>query len=188
MSTLQSLITLVRYQPWFFLVTLLAWGIFHSLPLGIALLIQEIFYVLKGSTEIGMNIWTLLALVVATSLFRVTVMIGGVWLWSTAYYTLASLIRRNIFDWIMTGPGSKKLPGSPGESVTRFRDDVHEVLMSIENWTDLPGIMFMTIGGIILMANIDPLVALIAMAPLVGVLILGYAVGEKIQPLPTCYT
>ena len=181
MSTLRSVIILIRYQPWFFLVTCLAWGVFHSLPLVIALLIREIFDVLSGSSAIGMNVWTLLALIVATSLSRVTVMVGGVWLWSTAYYTLASLIRRNIFDWIMTGPGTKRLPGSPGEAITRFRDDVHEVLMTVENWTDFTGILFMLVGGIVVMANIDPFVALVAMAPLVGVLIFGYAVGDKIQ-------
>ena len=181
MSTLKSVLTLVRYQPWFFLITCLAWGIFHSLPLVIALLGREVFDVLGNTSTIGLNVWTILALIVATSLSRVTVMVGGVWLWSTAYYTLASLIRRNIFDWIMTGPGTKKLPGSPGESVTRFRDDVHEVLMTVENWTDFSGIIFMLVGGIVVMANIDPLMALVAMAPLVGVLIFGYAVGNKIQ-------
>ncbi|MGE3802809.1 MAG: ABC transporter ATP-binding protein [Candidatus Kapaibacterium sp.] len=181
MSTLKSLITLVRYQPWFFLITCLAWGIFHSLPLFIALLGREVFDALSNTSGMGMSVWTILALIVATSLSRVTVMIGGVWLWSTAYYTLASLIRRNIFDWIMTSPGSKKLPGSPGEAVTRFRDDVHEVLMTVENWTDFSGIFFMLVGSIVVMANIDPLIALVAMAPLVGVLIFGYAVGDKIQ-------
>ena len=200
MSTLKSVITLVRYRPWFFLITCLAWGVFHSLPLLIALLGrqvfdaltrtspfliplvgQEAFDALNHTSGIGLNVWTILALMVATSLSRVTVMIGGVWLWSTAYYTLASLIRRNIFDWIMTGPGTKKLPGSPGEAVTRFRDDVHEVLMTVENWTDFSGIFFMLVGSIVVMVNIDPLVALVAMAPLVGVLIFGYAVGNKIQ-------
>ena len=181
MSTLASLIRLVRYQPWFFLLTCLAWGVFHSLPLGIALLGREVFDALNGTSGLGLNVWTILALMVATSLTRVTVMIGSVWLWSTEYYTLAALLRRNIFDWIMTGPGSKKLPGSPGESVTRFRDDVHEVLLSVENWTDFPGIIFTLVGGIVIMANIDPLVALVSMIPLIGVLIYGYAVGNKIQ-------
>lgn len=181
MTTNRSLIRLIRYRPWYFLLTCLTWGVFHSLPILSAFLMRDIFEILAGDAAAGSNVWTLLALIVATALTRVSVMVGGVWLWSTTYYTLASLLRRNVFDWIMTGPGTRRLPDSPGEAVTRFRDDVQEVMNSLENVTDVTGILFMLTGGLIVMATIDPLITLVAMAPLVGVLIYGYAVGDKIQ-------
>ena len=181
LSTFQSLLTLARYRPWFFAATALAWGVFHSMPLLLGLLIGEVFSVLAGETGFGLNIWTLLALVVATSVSRVTVMVGGVWLWSTAYYTMISLIRRNLFDWIMTGPGTHRLPGSPGDAVTRFRDDANEVLMSLENWTDFSGIAMMAVGGVIVMANIDLEVTAVAMIPLIGIFIFSYSLSERIQ-------
>ncbi len=181
MTTLQSLTRLARYRPWFFLVNCLAWGVFHSIPILLALLIREVFNVLASEPGIGLDLWTLLALLVATSIARVSVMVGAVWLWSTAYYTLISLIRRNLFDWIMTGPGTHRLPGSPGDAVTRFRDDAHEVLMSLENWTDFTGIAMMVVGGLIIMVGIDAEVTLVAMIPLVGILIFSYAVSERVQ-------
>lgn len=181
MTTLQGLTRLVAYRPWFFAANCLAWGVFHSLPLLLALLIREVFNILSGGAGIGLDIWTVLALIVATSLARVSVMVGGVWLWSTAYYTLIALVRRNVFDWIMTGPGTRRLPGSPGEAVTRFRDDAHEVLMSLENWTDFSGIVGMVIGAVIIMAGVDPEVTVVAMIPLLGILIFSYSVSERVQ-------
>ena len=181
MTTLQGLIRLVAYRPWFFAANCAAWGVFHSIPLLLALLIREVFNILSNEAAMGLNIWTVLALIVATSVARVSVMVGGVWLWSTAYYTLIALVRRNIFDWIMTGPGTRRLPGSPGEAVTRFRDDAHEVLMSLENWTDFSGIAGMLVGAIIIMAGIDPEVTVVAMIPLLGILIFSYSVSERVQ-------
>lgn len=181
MTTLQGLTRLVRYRPWFFAVTCLAWGVFHAIPLLLALLIREVFTILAGESGIGLDIWTLLALLVATSLSRVSVMVGGVWLWSTAYYTLIALLRRNVFEWIMTGPGTRRLPSSPGEAVTRFRDDAHEVLMSLENWTDFTGIAAMLVGALVIMAGIDLEVTLVAMIPLLGILLFSLSVGDRIQ-------
>lgn len=181
MYTIRNILKLILYRPGLFLLTSLCWAAFHSAPILIGLLTREIFNAMSGEASTGMGIWTLLALLVATSLTRVTIMVGGVWTWSTVYYVLGSLVRRNIFDWIMNGPGTRKLPGSPGEAVTRFRDDVDEILEYVENTTDFTGIAVMATVAVLIMASIDPVVTLVAILPLVGIFIFGYSVGGRIR-------
>ena len=181
MNTIQNIWKLLRYKPGLFLLTSLCWGAFHSTPIFIGLLVREIFNVMAGDATAGYDIWTLLAFLVGMSLGRVSIMIGGVWTWSTLYYILGSLVRRNIFDWIMNGPGTRKLPSSPGEAVTRFRDDIDELMEYVENVTDFAGIAMMATGAIIIMANVDPVITVVALLPLIGIFIFGYSVGGKIR-------
>lgn len=181
MKTLRNIFKLISYRPGLFILTSLCWGAFHSAPILIGLLTREIFNTMSGQSSTDMGIWSLLALLVATSLTRVTIMIGGVWTWSTVYYLLGSLVRRNLFDWIMNGPGTRRLPGSPGEAVTRFRDDVDELLEYVENATDFTGIAVMATTAVIIMSAVDPLITLVAVLPLVGIFIFGYSVGGRIR-------
>ncbi len=181
MQTIRNIWKLLKYRPGLFFVTSLCWGAFHSSPIFIGLLVREIFNTMSGDASVGFDVWSLLAFLVAVSLGRVVIMIGGVWTWSTLYYTLGSLVRRNIFDWIMNGPGTRKLPGSPGEAVTRFRDDVDELMEYVENVTDFTGIAVMATAAIIIMAKVDPVITVVALLPLIGIFIFGYSVGGRIR-------
>lgn len=42
-------------------------------------------------------------------------------------YTIAALLRVNLFEHIMNRPGARALPSSPGEAISRFREDVDEI-------------------------------------------------------------
>lgn len=181
MQTLRNIGKLLRYRPGLFLLTSLCWAFFHSMPIFIGLLVREIFNAMSGDASVNLDIWSLLALLVAVSLARVLIMVGGVWTWATMYYTVGSLVRRNIFDWIMNGPGTRKLPGSPGEAVTRFRDDVDELTEYVENVTDFTGIAVMATAAITIMAQVDPIITLVALLPLIGIFIFGYSVGGRIR-------
>lgn len=181
MTTIQSTIRLIRYRPWLFLLTSLCWGLFHSLPLAAGLLTREIFNTLSGKESIGFDVWTILAMVVGVSLARVSIMAGGVWTWSTLFFTLGALMRRNMLAWLVDGPGTRRVPASPGESVTRFRDDVDEVMEYVEGWTDFSGFAITAIVAIIIMFTIAPTITAVVLIPLAGMLIFGHRMGGYIR-------
>ena len=181
MTTIQSTIRLIRYRPWLFLLTSLCWGCFHALPLAAGLLTREIFNELGGKGEVGFDVWTLLALVVGVSLARVSIMIGGVWTWSTLFFTLGSLMRRNMLAWLVDGPGTRRVPASPGESVSRFRDDVDEVMEFVEGWTDFTGFAITAVVAIIIMFMIAPTITFVVLVPLAGMLFFGHKMGGYIR-------
>lgn len=181
MTTIQKTIRIVRYRPWLFLGTSLCWGAFHSLPLVTGLLTKAIFDSLSGKAAVGFDVWTLLGLMVATSITRVSIMMAGVWSWSTVFFTFGSLMRHNLLGWLVTGPGTRTVPSSPGESVSRFRDDVDEVLEFVEGWTDFTGFAITAVVALVIMYMTNPLITLVVLLPLAGIFLVGHRLGGHIR-------
>jgi ATP-binding cassette, subfamily B, bacterial len=181
MNTDQLTLRLVRYRPWFFLGTCVLWSSVHALPVVVGLISRSIFDTLSGTAPASIGIWSLLGLMAATMATRVTMMYGGVYAWSTTFYTLGSVLRRNMLAWVVSGPGTRKLPDSPGEAVSRFRDDVDEVMEYVEGWTDGGGITVSAIVSVTIMLTINPLMTLLVVLPLVGILVFGHRVGGTIR-------
>lgn len=181
MYTLRFIIHLIRYRPWLFLLNCLAWGSHHALPIAAGLVTREIFDSLGGQTQAGWDITTLLVLLGCVALTRILIMTGGVWAWSTLYYTIVLLLRHNMLQWLVTGSGTRSLPDSPGEAVSRFRDDVEEVADYIEGWTDFSGFAAFAIVALIIMSRIDPMITLVMLLPLIGIGVVAHRVGGRIR-------
>lgn len=181
MTTERLTLRLVRYRPWLFLATCVLWSTVHALPIVVGLLSRSIFDTLSGAAPASIGVWSLLGLMAATMGTRLTLMYGGVYAWSTTLFTLGSLVRRNMLAWIVTGPGTRKLPDSPGEAVSRFRDDVDELMELVEDWTDGVGIIGAAIIAVVIMGTINPLMTALVLLPLLGILVFGHRVGGHIR-------
>src|SRR5207244_1366718 len=126
-------------------------------PLATGFFLRAFFDALTNGTGLGLNLWTLLALVAAVEVARLAVYYGAVVSWVAWWVTAQALLRRNLLDWLARGPGGD-LPGSPGEAVSRFRDDAEDVLMFIDTWIDLGGLVVFALVALAIMATIDPLI------------------------------
>jgi ABC-type multidrug transport system fused ATPase/permease subunit len=174
MTTSAYTLRLIRYRPKLFLLNCLLWGTHHALPLVAGLVSREIFNSLSGKANAGFNIWTLVAMLAGVAIGRIGVFAIGVRAWPSLFYTIQGLLRRNMLDWIVRGPGTRRLPDSPGEAVSRFRDDVDEVLEYIEGWTDFGGFFAFAVVAVIVMYRIDPMTTLVVLLPLVGIIIVAH--------------
>jgi len=178
---LRSIYRLLRYRPGLFALNCMAWGIFHSLPLAIGLIMREIFNALSGGTDAGLSPWTLIALLVATAAGRMLDFRLGVRSWTTLLYTLECLLRRNMLEWLVQGPGARSLPDAPGETISRFRDDVEDTLQFVESCTDFTGFALYAVIALIIMAGINPIITLVVFLPLVGISVTTYRLGGRIR-------
>lgn len=181
MKTLRYTIALIRYRPGLFFLNCLAWGTHHSIPVLTGLVTREIFNTLSGTSAAGWNPWTLLVFVAAISASRLGVMVAGVRAWSTFYFTVGALMRRNMLRWLVSGPGSRVLPDSPGEAVSRFRDDVEEVAEYIEGMTDFLGFAAFAVVALVVMYNTNPMITLVVLIPLLGIAVLAHRMGGRIR-------
>ncbi len=181
MSTLRYTLELIRYRPGLFLLNCLAWGLHHFLPIGIGLATREVFNTLAGTSTAGWNPWTLLAMIALVAGTRLGIMAAGVRAWSTFYFTIGTLLRRNMLRWLVSGPGSRVLPDSPGEAVNRFRDDVDEILEYIEGWTDCSGFVMFAVAALVVMYNIDSTITLVVLVPLSGIAVVAHRMGGRIR-------
>lgn len=181
MTTAGFMWRLLAYRPWLFGINLFLWGLVHSLPIVFGLLTRAIFDALSGEAPAGLGVWTLVALLSVTNLARMGVFAAAFWYWTTYWFTVESLLRRNLLDWLMRAPRARALPDSPSEAVSRFRDDVDEVVSYIEGWVDFGGLFLFSVIAVAILVTVDPVITLVVSLPLVGMVVLTNALSPKIR-------
>ena len=168
MTTTQYLLRLIAWRRGEFVKNCFAWTLFHLLPLTYALVIKAIFDTLSGRATIGLNPWTLIAILASAYVLRLGNFVWCFQLFSHYNYTLYAFLRRNLLDYLMTAGGALILPESPSGAVTRFRDDISDINLYIERWVDVWGNLAYSIFAIALLFWIDPVIAGLVCLPLFG--------------------
>ena len=172
---------LTRYKPWvygaFGLMEILIFGVFPQLT---GFVIQAIFDQLTGAAQTGFNLATLAAFLVAIGIGRGLAFFTDVFLYFTFQYTVTALLRRNMFDTILRRPGAQAVPESPGEAVSRFRDDAEEVAWFMSEMLIVLGFGFFAIVALIVMLRINTSITLVVFIPLVIVILIANFANNKI--------
>jgi ATP-binding cassette, subfamily B, bacterial len=183
MTTTQYMTRLVAWRRAEFFWNLLAWGTFHLLPLASALLIKGIFDALSKNAPAGANAWTLLALLALFYASRQVNFLIGFTLFSRYYLSVQAYLRRNLLEYLMLARGSRVLPESPAEAVSRFRDDTSDIAGYAESWIDAAGFVLYGVAGIALLMWVDPLIAAIVCTPLLAMTL----VMRRLSPVIRTY-
>lgn len=163
---------LVRQRRWLFVGTSLLWALIHLLPVLTGVLTKGVFDALSGAAPAGWDAWTFLALALALDVGRIGVFAAAIRTWASYWSEVTLHVRHNLLKHLLTAAGSRRLPESPSESVTRFRDDVNDVGEYVENWVDFWGFALYGVVALVIMAAIDPLLTLLACVPLALTLLL----------------
>ena len=166
MTTWQYMKRLFAWRRREFILNCLAWGVFHLIPLLNGLVVRAVFNALSGSAPAGLNAWTFLAILACAYATRQGTFLLAIRLLSRYYLSAQAFLRRNLLDHLMMAAGSRVLPESPSEAVSRFRDDVSDITAYLESWTDFGGFMLYGICSMAVLAWIDPWITLVAGTPL----------------------
>lgn len=123
---------LFRFRPFLFLINGLSWCIFHSLPLAIGIGMQWFFDRATAGSSDYMWLAAPLIFIALIRAVRVGTFFAAFYAWITYIYHIQAILRTNMLAGIMRWPG-RNLPASPGEAMSRFRDDVDEVVEYVES-------------------------------------------------------
>ncbi|QHT62520.1 ABC transporter ATP-binding protein [Paenibacillus lycopersici] len=169
---------LFRYNPALYLVNGLMWGIFHAMPVGIGLGMKWFFD--RATTQSHDYRWLVLPLIVVALVrfARIGMFLAAFYKWATYFYHIQAVLRRNMLAGIMRWPG-RNLPASPGEAMTRFREDVDEVVEYVESWVDFWGRVIYAVTCIVIMVRINWQITLVAILPLVVVTLFNNLSGSR---------
>jgi ATP-binding cassette, subfamily B, bacterial len=157
---------LARARPWVLLGSIVSWTVVHALPALAGPLYKALFDALSGGAAAIGSPMTLLVLLLALEASRIGMFFAAIHVWVDMWGEAVTRIRRNLLARLLTAPGAPKLPDSPSEAVSRYRDDVDDVGEYLEIWVDLWGFAVFAIAALLIMARIDPLLTLIILAPL----------------------
>jgi len=175
---------MARHRPLVYgllgILEILAWGI---IPQAAALLARQIFDALSAASESGHTVWTLIALLVAVALARAIAIFGDVVVYFNFQYNLTTLLRTNVFAHILSRPGARAVPTSPGDAVSRFRDDVVEIGVFMAESLLTLGFAVFAIIAAITMVRIDPWITAVSFVPLLAAFAISNWATERVEAL-----
>lgn len=172
---------LAAARPGLMAVNFIVWAAVHATPVLAGVWFKAIFDALSGGGPAGANPWTFLALALSVDVARIGLLAGGVWVWSTYWAELVLRMRRNLLAHLLTAPGTRRLPDSPSEAISRFRDDVDDVALYVENWVDFWGLALFGVFALAIMFRIDPTMTALILVPLALTLVLTHVLRPTIR-------
>src|SRR2546425_9860825 len=170
MSTWRVLGRLLVYQPGVYALNMALWTAFWLTPLLVGLVMRAIFDAITDGATVGTGLASVLALLLGVAAARIVINVWAVNAWATYFFSRAALLRSNLLQRILDRPGARALPDSPGEAMSRFRDDVEELLRLVEMTVDGVGIVLAGIIGAAIMFRINPVITKAALVPLVVII------------------
>ena len=159
--------TLIRHQPKWFILTSLSSFFFFLTPLGLALIIREIFDILTGASQLNFSIWTLVWLIPILYVVQlITEITFSIFAWK--FNLLNSiLLRKNMIKGVFAQPGADSLEKSPSEAISRFRGDVQEVVWFTSLLGDITAFMVFAVAAFFIMYNVSSLITIIIFLPFI---------------------
>ena len=143
--------------------------IYGIVPQATGLITREFFDLLSGAGRAGFNLYTLCALLVVVALSRSALFFVNVPIHYKTQVAISTLVRKNLLTHILSRPGARALPGSPGEAISRFRGDVEEIAGFLGQMPFLVGRLLFAVVAVAIMFQIHPTITLVVFAPLVFV-------------------
>lgn len=167
LPTWRYVLHLIRFQPWLYaalaVLEILFFAVFPQLA---AWLTFTFFNLLTGEAPVSLSVWAIIALFVANALARAVAIYGDVAVYFNFYYRIEALLRKNLFEYILQRPGARAVPGSPGEAISRFRDDVDEIANFMAESLILLGFGTFALVALIVMLGINARITITVFLPL----------------------
>ena len=141
-----------------------------GLEQAFALTLREVFDTLTGDARTSFSVWTLCAVMVGIAIARFGVRVGTITLQFANEFMIGALLRRNVLAYVMDLTGDRGLPASPGEAVTRFREDASSVGEFFIGPKFIAANLVFAAIAVVIMVRISPFITLVGFIPFMVVL------------------
>src|SRR5690625_4574098 len=163
-GTLRMIGWLLRYRTPLFMLTAFLWLLNHASPVLYGVLDRGLFDALTGQST--MSPWTFLVLLLVLNLGRLVNLAAAFLTFSVYWIEAQLLLRRNLLRWLLTAPRARRLPDSPSEAVTRFRDDVEDIARYVDSFVDLSGFVSFSVIALVVMLRVDAYMTVMVLLPM----------------------
>ncbi len=177
---IQVLGKIFRTNPVLVFINSSLWIANYILPLGISFAVGIFFNGLTRNDSAQFNITTAIILLLTIVFMRVTTFMGGTFSFLTFEYWIYTLLRRNIFSWIIDENSNQSAPDSAGEIISKLRDDTYELIDLIDIFTDGLGISLFLCVSIAIMLYINVTVTVLTLLPYAAIIITAAVTGRKL--------
>ena len=133
------------------------------LPLGSAVMLKFVFSALSAGA--AREAWLYVAILALLNAVRQIVFGARFRILARYIISLQAALRSNLLGHLLVAPGSRVLPGSPAEALSRFRDDVRDLSDYVRSCLDIGARLMYAAGCICVLLWADPIIALAVCAP-----------------------
>jgi ATP-binding cassette subfamily B protein len=172
---------LLKHDPTAFAYAWLQWVSFHLAPLPVGLVLKAVLdHVTHGRAGVP---FLLLTVLLGLEVGRWALFVSAAMQWHGAWVGWQTAPRVTILRSLVGGggPAAGRLPGSPGEAVSRFRDDVEDVALVLDVWLDISGAVLSASFALVVVAFIAPAAALAVGAPVGIALAFSWWLGPRLR-------
>lgn len=172
---------LAAFRKGRYALNIIGWATMWVIPVIPALITRAFFDRVTGDEPVGFTVTTLALLMAAYGIGRISIMVLAMWNDQLLSFRIGTLLRRNMLEQIFRRPGAQSLTESPGEAISRFRDDVDEVEESFGWSVDMLGLTMFSAVALWILVGIDAEFTLYVFAPTVAVVWIAAAARKRVK-------
>jgi ATP-binding cassette subfamily B protein len=164
---------MIRFSPLQYTgIVILRIFIIGLFPQFFGLMQREFFNTLSGNSSLTLSVTALAAIYVGFALAQAVPIFADIYLHFLYGFRTSALLRKNMLTRILNRPGARSVPQSPGEAISRFRDDVNNAADFTSQVPFIIGQALFAVIALITMLRIDARVTFIAYVPFVAVIVI----------------
>lgn len=178
---------LILFRPGLYMLSALGIVSFYLWPLVTGIFIRQIFDQLSNRTLVASDaratLWTLAGVLIGVAVAHTATALAFPFGEKAAMLVADTLMRHNLLRSILGRPGANALPpdSSPGEAVSRLRDDMAHISVFM-TWTADPIGQLLACGiAFVTLARIDLRITLFGFLPLVFILAFVNLLNNRIR-------
>ncbi len=170
---------LIRNQPARYGVSSVIWITLWVMPVLAGFIAAAFFDSLTADTNWDISL--LIALLWGYVVARIALVFSGMRLQSELLFRASAGMRAAMLRWIFSLPGARPVEETPGEIVSRFRDDVEHTIEAMDFTVDVAGSIVSAVVSIVVLYFIDPVITAVVFAPLLIVILISSRTGSTIR-------
>jgi ATP-binding cassette subfamily B protein len=154
-----------------------------TLPAATGLVLQRVFNAISADATSIRNVVAVLAVLAGVESARLVVFYVGISTWGRWWAGSQALMRTNLLraQVVSGGPEAGPPAAEHGAAVATFRDDVEDLTILADCFVDLAGALLFGVFAVVVMMQVDVLLTLVVVLPLIAVYGVNVALADRIR-------
>ncbi len=171
----------LRADPQAWLISVVLWLVFFTVPLATGFVLKSVLDRLPPAN--GGGLWTMVAVLAGMEVGRWLLLLPAIIQWHGAFVFWHTVPRVNAMRSLGADPGpvTGRLPASPGEAVSRFRDDARSIAEVLDVWLDMVAAIVAATVGVGVLFVLAPEAGVAMLAPTLLVLVIGQVLATRLR-------
>lgn len=193
MKPVTMLWRVASYRFWLYAAIVFVETTFFLGRLVFGLVLQAFFNALatqshltpKGGASPRPYFFVLIGILIFAALIRGLISLAGTYAIASYSFSMGAFLQRNLLRRILERPGAQAVPGSPGEAISSFRDDVLVIRGMMSITVDTIGLCVFAIAAIIILLRVNVEITLLVFIPLTCVAAIAQSMKKRLEKYRT---